>query len=144
MNSLLSRPQATSLGIFKAIEPQEFSYTKEQLHLSAGQSADTLQKARLNVEKAEFEKSLANLDYFPDFTLGVDYIRIGAGHTMQPNDGEDAWAAKLGISVPIWFDKLNAQVKEKKASLEASKAGLKDVENSLTFDVEDLYFKIAT
>ena len=39
--------------------------------------------------------------------------------TSLSNGGEDAWMGKVSINVPIWFVKLNAQVKEKEAQLEA-------------------------
>ena len=50
----------------------------------------------------------------------------------------------VAINVPIWFDKLGAQFREKKASLEASEKNYQNIENSVEYEVEDLYFKITT
>ncbi len=107
--------------------------TSQQLHV-----------ARLGIEKAEHEKSLARLDYFPDFTFGMEYIQVGSGHTAMSNDGQDAWMAKIAVNVPIQHGKLRAQTKEKEAKLEGSKKNYESVENSIIFEVEDLYFKITT
>ena len=84
------------------------------------------------------------MDYFPDFTFGVDYIQVGSGQTTLANDGEDAWMGRVAINVPIWFNKLGAQLREKKASLEASKKNYQNIENNISYEVEDLYFKIIT
>lgn len=142
MNSILDRPRGTKLGVVSNVKPAEFKYELEDLHRIAGESRQELLAASLDIERAKYEKSLARLDYFPDFTFGVDYIEVGSGSTILPNDGDDAWMGKVAINVPIWFGKLNAQVKEKKARLESSKKNYENMENSVDYEVEDLYFKI--
>jgi outer membrane protein TolC len=144
MNSLLSRPKSVPLGKLQEIEMAEFNYSIEELHSIALENRQELIAANLDIERKEYEESLAKLDYFPDFTLGLNYIQIGDGHTTQPNDGQDAWMGMVSINVPIWFDKLGAQLREKEAKLEASKKNYENVENSVDFEVEDLYFKVST
>ncbi len=142
MKSILDRPKGTNLGVVSDVKPAEFKYELEDLRRIAGESRQELLAAGLDIERAKYERSLARLDYFPDFTFGVDYIEVGGGSTIRSNDGDDAWMGKVAINVPIWFGKLNAQVKEKKARLESSKKNYKNIENSVDYEVEDLYFKI--
>lgn len=142
MNSLLDRPRGAKLGVLSKVKPVEFKYELEELRRIAGETRQELLTAILDIERAKYEKSLARLDYFPDFTFGVDYIEVGGGQTTQPNDGDDAWMGKVAINVPIWFDKLGAQLEEKKARLESSKESYENLENSVDYEVEDLYFKI--
>ena len=144
MNSILNRSKGTELGRVDNVTPQEFkyNYNLDELHKIARESRQELLAASLNIERAEDEKSLARLDYFPDFTMGFDYIQTGSGHTTMSNDGQDAWMVGVAINVPLWFGKLKAQHKEKSAALEASKKNYQNVENSVAYEVEDLYFKI--
>lgn len=142
MNSLLNRAKKRELGKVQHTPALEFRYKPQELHEIARVSSQNLQAANLDIERAEYEKSLARLDYFPDFTLGVDYIQIGGGDTAMPNDGDDAWRGMVAVSLPLWFGKLNAQIKEKSAALEANKKLYENVENNLTYEIEDLYFKI--
>ncbi|NQT46174.1 MAG: TolC family protein [Candidatus Omnitrophica bacterium] len=142
MNSLLDRAKGTKLMAIADTETAEFVYRLDQLHEMAQESRQELLAADLEVERAEYEKSLAKLDYFPDFTFGVDYIQVGDGQTTQPNDGDDAWMGKVAVNIPIWFDKLGAQVNEKKAALEASKKRYENAENNVAYEVEDIYYKI--
>ncbi|MFC1704035.1 TolC family protein [Candidatus Omnitrophota bacterium] len=144
MNSLLNRPKGTALAPVENVELTPFAYSLEQLHVIALDEAEQLSVANLSVERAEYEKSLARLDYFPDFTVGVDYTQVGGGHTSAANDGQDAWMGKVAVTLPIWFGKLNAQMDEKKAALEASKNNYENIENILAYEVEDLFYKIST
>ena len=143
-NSILYRSRGTELGVTSDVEPLEFDYELNDLRQMSKDSRQELIVAKLDIERAKYEKSLAGLDYFPDFTFGVDYIEVGGGNTTQPNDGDDAWMAKVAVNVPIWFGKLDSQVKEKKAYLESSKKSYENIENSVDYEVEDLYFKITT
>ena len=144
MNSILNRPKGAELGRVGSVKSLEFGYNLDELHKIAQSSSQELLAASLDIERAEYEKSLARLDYFPDFTLGFEYIQVGSGHTIMPNDGQDAWMGMVSINIPIWRDRLKAQRKEKKAKLETSKKSYQNVENSIAYEVEDLYFKIST
>ena len=143
MNSLLDRPKGTALGVIGAVEPVKFEYSLEELHAMAQDSRQELLAANLDVERAKYEKSLAKLDYLPDITVGFDYIQIGKDHTTMENDGEDAWMGKVAVNVPLWFDRLGAQLKEKDAKLEAARKNYENIENSLSYEIEDVYSKIA-
>jgi outer membrane protein TolC len=144
MNSILSRPQGTELGDIEPVEPALLAYRLDQLHEMAKESRQELLSANLAIERAQYERSLAALDFLPDFTLGFDYIQIDSGDTTHVNDGKDAWMGTVAVNVPIWFDKLGAQVKGKKAGLEASENNYENIENSVEYEVDDLYFKITT
>lgn len=144
MNSLLDRPEGSPLRRLKEVEAADFKYSLKALHELSKENRQELISANLDVEKKQFQVSLAKLDYFPDFTLGVNYIQIGEGYTNMADDGQDAWMGMLAINVPLWLDRLNAQLREKKAALTASKKNYEDLQNRVIFEVEDLYFKIIT
>ncbi|MBU3911603.1 MAG: TolC family protein [Candidatus Omnitrophica bacterium] len=144
MNSVLNRPQGTLLGRTASVELTDFKYELSRLRDMARESRQELLAAGLDIKRAEYEKSLAKLDYFPDFTLGVDYTEIGTGSITQIDDGKDAWMAMVSINLPIWFNRLGAQFKGKKAMLEAAKKDYEVEKNSVEYEVDDLYFKINT
>lgn len=144
MNSLLDRSQGEEISVGKDVIPSYFGFSLEELRKMALASKQELLAARLAVEKAQFEKSLACLDYYPDFKVGFEYIDVGSGHTSAYNDGKDSYMATVVLSMPLWFDKLNAQVDEKKELLEARMKDVKNMENTVLFEVEDLFYKILT
>jgi len=144
LNSLLNQPQDTDIEKISDIENKSFEYELDEIIKKSQNSRQELIAANLAIEKSQFEKSLAKMAYLPDFTFGAEYTEIGGGTTTLSNDGEDVWMSKVSINVPIWFGKLNAQVREKEAQLEAAKKNREDVENRVNFEAQDLYFLCAT
>jgi len=144
LNDILSRPQGTDIKISPELDLPEFNYDLDGLRKETLASRQELLAAKIGVEKAKYERSLAQLDYIPDFTVGFDYIQVGKGYTNMPNDGQDAWMTTFSINVPLWFDRLSSQVREKKALLEARTNSMHDIQNRVLYEVEDVYYKILT
>ncbi|NQT06728.1 MAG: TolC family protein [Candidatus Omnitrophica bacterium] len=144
MNSLLNRPKRIPLEPIEDIGFEEFSHELDQLRKIASKSRQELIEANLNVEKAKYEKSLSQLNFIPDFTFGFDYISVGSGSTVMSNDGRDAWMTTFAVNIPLWFDKLYTEIKEKEMSLKAAEHDYDDTKNRVTYEIEDIYFKIVT
>ncbi|MEE9499779.1 MAG: TolC family protein [Candidatus Omnitrophota bacterium] len=144
MNALLSRPKAALFDKVKDMELDKFEYGLQDLHELANYSRQELLAADLGIERAKYEKSLAWLNFLPDFSFGFDYIQIGDGTTNLDKDGDDAWSTTFAVHVPIWLSKQVADVKEKKATLAASRKNYENVKNNVISEVEDVYYKITT
>ncbi|MBU1863139.1 MAG: TolC family protein [Candidatus Omnitrophica bacterium] len=144
MNNLLERALGSSIAIEENIELPLFEYDLDNLRILGRQSKQELLAAKVAVEKAEFEKTLATLNYIPDVTVGFDYVQVDSGHTTMPNDGADAYAGTVAVNIPLWFGKLHAKVQEKKELLNARVKDTKDVEDDIMYEIEDLYYKIIT
>jgi len=65
-------------------------------------SSPLVADARLSLEQAEARRSLAGRDYWPDFTVGVDY-RFRQNIAGDPADGADFLTFKVGFDIPLWF-----------------------------------------
>ncbi|MCQ9207581.1 MAG: TolC family protein [Omnitrophica bacterium] len=144
MNALLNRPKATPFKGATSVESSSFDYSLEVLHELAGENRQELTAANLGIERAKYQRSLAALDYLPDFSFGFDYIQIGEDTTALNDDGKDGWSTTFAVHVPIWLDKQVAQVREKEAILNASRKNYEDVKNNVAYEVEDIYYKITT
>ena len=79
--------------------------------------ADALRRTQ---QRANREEALARKAFWPDLTVGLQYVDIAASDLTPTMTGRDALAVRLGITVPLWRDKLNAQVRE--ARIEARRA----------------------
>jgi outer membrane protein, heavy metal efflux system len=144
MNSLLNRAQDTPIAKISDIEHKDFRHKLKDVLAKAQNSRQELIAAHLSVERAEFQESLARMDYLPDFTVGTEYIEIGGGTSTHPEDGDNVWMGMISVNVPVWFGRLKAQLDEKKAELEAAKKNEEDVENRVSFEGQDLYSQITT
>lgn len=85
------------------------------------------------VESAAVRQELARLEAFPDFTVGLNYIRLGepSGAMTAPDPGKDPWGVMVAVNVPIWRERINAGRSEALASQRAAEAELRDTENQL-------------
>lgn len=79
--------------------------------------ADALRRTRQRADRAE---ALARKAFWPDVTVGLQYVDIQSADLTPTMTGRDALAISLGIKVPLWRGKLRAQVDE--AQIEARRA----------------------
>ncbi|CAN5499495.1 hypothetical protein BH09SUM1_BH09SUM1_00920 [soil metagenome] len=66
-----------------------------------------IERFRLGEEQAELRHELARKDYYPDPTLGLNFVGVGdrpdnpTGAMAPSDEGEDAWGVSLGFNIPI-------------------------------------------
>lgn len=61
-----------------------------------------IERFRLREQQADFRHELAEKEYYPDMTFGLNYIGIGNNPRMSPSDeGNDAWGVSVGFNIPI-------------------------------------------
>jgi outer membrane protein TolC len=88
-----------------------------EMALQQRPEADAL---RWSQQQANRQEALARKAFWPDFTIGLQYVDIQSYDLGPTMTGRDALAVRLGIKVPLWRDKLRAQVSE--AQIEARRA----------------------
>lgn len=85
-----------------------------------------------NIEKNKDAVKLAKRQYIPDLTVGFTQIETGSAINPSLTDsGKDAQMVMFSVNVPIWLNRINAGVKDAKASLNAAKHLKEDKENEL-------------
>jgi len=142
MNSILNKSANFKIPTINNVTMENFTYSLFELHSLAQDYRQELTAAGFNVERAQHEKSLAKLDYFPDFTFGFEYIDVGQGHTAMYNDGQDTWMGVVKIEIPIWQGKLSAGLNEKMSYLAAAEENYIDLKKTTEYEIDDAYFKI--
>ena len=144
IDTLLDRAPRAPLGT-----PVEMTARKLKVPLSGLIEADRVTRPEIRAEKhlvqaREYSLTLAKMGYLPDFSIGGEYIGVD-GHMGVPGfikDGHDIWAATLGFSVPIWIDRVRAQVDEAGAQLAQEKFTRRNVEDAVNDQVQDAYERL--
>ncbi len=127
LNALLDRGPA---------EPCRFSFPDAgPLELPAAAALALIQRAREfgpvrvsahRVLRRESSVSLARLGYFPDFSVGYEYIDIEQPDSPEgmpePDEPEDPQILGVGFNLPLWWNKNKARVEQAKGLLEAERA----------------------
>jgi outer membrane protein TolC len=116
---LLGRADAGGLSGIARVAPPDVTPLPDGVETALQQrpEADALRRMR---QRAHREEALARKAFWPDVTIGLQYVDIQSSDLTPTMTGRDAVAVSLGIKVPLWRGKLRAQVDE--AQIEARRA----------------------
>jgi cobalt-zinc-cadmium efflux system outer membrane protein len=131
---LLNRAPESAIGAL--IEPTEHALrvTPADLQRLAIDRQPELQRAHLEIERAEAELASAKQEYKPDFT-------VQGGYLVMPNQ-TDALLARVGVTWPRapWSrGKVDAHVAAQTATVEAAKARARAMESGIRLAVQEAY-----
>jgi outer membrane protein TolC len=139
LNALLNRDPETPVG--PLAEPREATLVPGvgALQQMATAHQPELQRARVEIERAEAELAVAKRDRAPDFT-------VQGGYLLLPNQ-TDALLARVGVTWPNapWSrGKIDAHVAEQTSAVAAAVARERAMENSLRLAVQEAYVHATT
>ncbi len=144
LNAALNRSPTAPLPWPKAVVLEEKIDATDEQVFSWLREANPQLKAldhQIAAEKRAIE--LAGKDYFPDITLGVDYIdTAGALMAGTPDSSKDPVVAMLSVNVPIWYEKYRANERQAQARYQAALKAKLGQENTLNSDVQMALFKL--
>ena len=144
INTLLNRPVHSPLG--KPVQPEfrKFFFDEWDLINLATENRQDLKAAQYLVEKNKKAYALAKKDYFPDITLGANYIQVDKRPIDVNDNGQDAVNVTLSINLPIWFNKYSSQVDSAFEMVKAQEKKHESILNQTLFEVKDYLFKLKT
>jgi cobalt-zinc-cadmium efflux system outer membrane protein len=134
LNVLLDRAPETPVG--PLVEPFEATLlpTTADLQRLAIDRQPELQRAHVDVERAEAELAVAQRDHQPDFS-------VQGGYLVMPNQ-TDALLARVGVTWPNapWSrGKIDAHVAELTSAVTAAKTRARAMENRVRLAVQEAY-----
>ncbi len=90
----------------------------------------------------EYGILLARKEFYPDFTLGAETIRIGEARAPGVyNSGKAPWSVSVSINVPIWQQNRWAAVRRAQKSLSSAIEGRRGLEENLSAELELALYK---
>jgi cobalt-zinc-cadmium efflux system outer membrane protein len=143
LNFSLNRPSHLPLPLPETFSSEKNNFKDEKLFSLLRAENPNLKILDFMAAKEDLAVKLAAKNYFPDVTLGVDYIDTASRSDMDPDEnGKDPVIAKLSVNVPIWHQKYNAMEKEAKARRVAVVRERREKENALVADLEMTLYKL--
>jgi cobalt-zinc-cadmium efflux system outer membrane protein len=136
LNVLLARAPEAPIGPLTEPTEQTLLPTSTELQRLALDHQPELQRAHIEIEKAEAEVASAKQEYRPDFT-------VQGGYLLMPNQ-TDAWLARVGVTWPRapWSrDKISARIAEQVAASDTAKARERAMENMVRLAVQEAYVR---
>jgi len=104
------------------------------------------------IERDEQAVVLARLEYWPDFTVGFEWIpmepRPAFRPPVDPQTGmrpaylRDNWAIMFGFNVPVWFERIEAGIRQAREEVSASRRQYVSAKNRIAYAVQDALTRI--
>jgi len=136
LNILLNRPPESPIGPLEEPREQLLLPASSELQQLAVANQPELQRARLEIERADAEVTSARLERKPDFN-------VQAGYMLLPND-TDGVLAKLAVTWPNapWSrGRIDAKVAEQSAAATAARSRERATENTVRLAVQEAYIR---
>jgi outer membrane protein TolC len=158
LNTLLNRNPTTPVPKPESFDIRQVEMKLEQLFAKAIKTNPELKRFERQIDRDKEAVALSRLAYWPDFTLGFEWMSMQPRDAFVPpinpqtgrrpaapqlsEDGSDNWAIIFGLNVPIWFDKIEAGIREAKRKLSASMHEYTSAKNMVHFRIEDALAKV--
>lgn len=108
----LHAPRGTTLDVIPEIPETNVPRSAEVLVALIDQCQPNLDAVRRQSVGDQAAIALAEKNYFPDVTVGVNYYGIGSTGISPVATGADAFSLLVGVNLPIYKEKLDAGVRE--------------------------------
>jgi cobalt-zinc-cadmium efflux system outer membrane protein len=142
LNAALNRPFNALLPWPKSVPAVKVAVDETQLVATLAQSNPELKGLEAMAQKEKSGMALAKKEFFPDITVGVEYIQTGeALNPNTPDSGKDAAMLMLSFSLPLWKSKYRAEEREAEARYQAAQEEHTDRTYSLIADLKLALFK---
>lgn len=140
--ALLRRDQPAEIAVPEgAIEPVTQS-SGELLELAL-KSRPELFARGARIDKAAASERLAQREYYPDFTLSLEYMQRDAfTNEMASSDGADMYTATVSFNLPVVTGKRRAMVAEAQQERRMAEAEVDMLRNDIRRNIEDTLAKL--
>jgi outer membrane protein TolC len=142
LNATLNRPAEAVLPFPTNNSPGVLQPGTTQLLEQLKLSNPELKSLDFLAEQERAKIALAKKEFYPDVTLGVDYVDTGPARMAGvPDSGKDAVMAGFSINIPLWWGKYRAGVREAESRYAATQQDRQDRANRLSTDLRLALFK---
>ncbi len=144
LNAALNRPTAAMLPWPKGpLKKTKLEANDQQILSWLREGNPTLKGLAHEIAAQKQTIRLAGKDYFPDITLGVDYIATSEALMSNISDsGKDPVVVKASVNLPIWRKKYRDKQRQARARHQAALQMRLGQENTLYADAQMALFKL--
>lgn len=143
LNTLLNRRPRAPLGPPSDLDAVPLPISLERLVDAADDDRPELNSQAHVVDASRHAVSLARMGYLPDFKLALQWTEVQGGTNPSfARDGNDVWMVRFGFSVPIWLNRIGAEVKEMEAQVRRDESRRRDLTNQVHDQVQRQYERV--
>jgi len=158
LNRVLNRSPNTAVPTLDEFEARNAEVHLDTLVAAAAERNPDLQRLREQLERDRQAVELAKLAYWPEFTLGFEWMYMRPREAFVPppdpttgmvpmvnrmsEAGTDSWAIMFGVNVPMWVEKIQAGIREAHSRRLATQHEYVAARNRVSFELEDALARV--
>ena len=143
LNAALNRPQSTALPFPTEVQIVPVAATDAEIFSWVAASNPELRSLEHEMESARVAAARARKNFYPDLTLGVDYIVTGNARTSGVSgSGNDAVIGGLSFNIPLAHGKYRAAIREAEARRSSAELRRGDLLNKFQAEVATALFRL--
>jgi len=128
LNTLLARPTTTPVSRVDGVELTLVNLDVAELAQLAEQHRPLLRSLAARIDKSHAERTLADKEYYPDFTLNFEYMQR---ESIMDDPGYDMYNASISFNLPLQRERRHAMVAESDAAKRMAGEELNMARNSI-------------
>jgi outer membrane protein TolC len=138
-NTLLYRPVDTLIPRTPATELQRLALTSAELETLAEENRPLIRSLTAQVEKAKVSRKIADKDFYPDFTVSLEYMQR---EPAMGDEGFDMYSAGVTFNLPLQRQRRHAMVAESASANRMALGELNVLRNQIRFGIADALAQI--
>jgi len=143
LNAVLDRSPRAPLGPPSDLDARPIAFPLEQLLEVADRNRPELRSQDHVVEASRHALRLAQMGYLPDLKLTGQWTGVQGGtNPTFPRDGNNVWTVGLGFSIPLWLNRIGAEVDEARARRQREELHRRDLKNQVLDQVQQQYEQV--
>lgn len=141
LNAALNRPPEAPLPRPQSVSEMEITCSQQDLIDWLSENNPELKAKDFEIAQARTGIDLAKKNYFPDITLGAEYVDTDdALNPTTPDSGKDPVMAMISVNIPIWYGRYRAAEQEARAQWQAAKQSRVNAANNLYAAVKMAFY----
>ena len=134
LNSLAFRPADMEIPILPPIHPTSFNLSFAQLEQLANEHRPALKATAALMEKSRVGRRLAQKEFYPDFTLSLEYMQRDP---VMESPGDDMYSLGVSFNLPLQRERRHAMVAESDSEYRMVAAELEMQRNQIRYTIAD-------
>lgn len=140
--SLLHRRENTPLPLPEQLPIMVMAIGEKELVEAVAENTPRLAALTAAIDRARTGVGLAEKNFYPDVTFGLETIYTGSARTPGvTNADQNPIIGSVSFSIPLWQESRNAALREARTNLKTARLRRQEVRDNLLAELQDQLFR---
>jgi outer membrane protein TolC len=134
LNTLLYRPAGTAVATIVELNLTPVDFEEAELERLAAENRPLIRALASQVEKAQVSRQLGEKEFYPDFTVSLEYMQRDPA---MGEKGDDMYGAGITFNLPVQRERRHAMIAEAESETRMAQEELNMLRNQIRFGIAD-------